>query len=136
MPRDDAQQPGSGGITVLVVEDDDDARDTLQALIGLLGHRALGASDAEEALHHARNASLDLALVDIGLAATDGYDVARQLRAHAAGAAVRLVALTGFGDASTRDTAMMAGFDDFLVKPVMPDYLEQLLGAVQSSRST
>jgi len=132
----DPQERPNGSITVLVVEDDDDARDTLQALIGLFGHRALAASDAQEALHHARHASLDLALVDIGLPATDGCEVARQLRAEAAGATLRLVALTGFGDASTRDAARSAGFDDFLVKPVMPDYLEQLLGAVQSSRST
>lgn len=122
---------GQGGITVLVVEDDVDARDTLQESIAMLGHRAIGAANAAEALACFERYALDMALIDIGLPTVDGLQIARQIRAHLPPLPIRLVALTGFSDSMTRDAASSAGFDEFVVKPVMPDRLEALL---QSSR--
>ncbi|MGC4064642.1 MAG: hypothetical protein QM784_08360 [Polyangiaceae bacterium] len=58
----------------------------------------------------------------------DGYEVARQMRA-AAGRSIRLVALTGYSDGDSRQSANAAGFDDFVVKPVLPEVLEGLLRA-------
>ena len=63
-----------------------------------------------------------MALVDIGLPRFDGYELARKTRTLV-GAAVRLVALTGYGQPEDRRQALEAGFDAHLVKPVDPDAL-------------
>jgi CheY-like chemotaxis protein len=116
---------------VLIVEDDDDSREMLGEWVSALGHRQLRAANAEEALRHALASRPDLALIDLGLPDVDGYEVARRLRA-AAGESIRLIALTGYSDGASRQTADQAGFDDFVVKPVMPEVLEGLLRAGSS----
>ena len=122
---------GEGKVpSVLIVEDDDDAREMLAELVGMLGFDALRAANGKEALNHVENAEPALALVDIGLPEVDGYEVARRLRAHPHGRALRLVALTGYSDLSVREAATLAGFDDFVVKPVLPEALEKLLRSV------
>lgn len=113
-------------LCVLIVEDDDDSREMLGEWVSALGHRQLRAANAEEALNHTLESRPQLALIDLGLPDVDGYEVARRLRA-AAGGSIRLVALTGYSDGVSRQTADAAGFDDFLVKPVMPEVLEGIL---------
>jgi CheY-like chemotaxis protein len=118
---------------VLVVEDDDDARDVLGELIASLGHEVVPAASALEALELARGAGLDVALIDLGLAGTDGCEVARQIRNTVAGGSMRLVALTGYSDRQTRKSAAEAGFDDFIVKPAHCDVIAELLSQRTSS---
>jgi CheY-like chemotaxis protein len=67
-----------------------------------------------------------VAFVDIGLPGMDGYEVARMARQQA-DLATRLVALTGYGQAADRQRSFQAGFDDFVVKPVDPARLTQIL---------
>lgn len=117
---------------VLIVEDDDDSREMLGELVSLYGHRPLAAANATEALAYARDEQLDVALIDIGLPEMDGCELARRLRlatVKGAGLRPRLVALTGYSDGAMRDSAGAAGFDAYVVKPVMPEALEALLGA-------
>jgi signal transduction histidine kinase/CheY-like chemotaxis protein len=111
---------------VLVVEDLDDAREMLRLTLELDGHRVTVAADGAAALEAVRASLPDVALVDIGLPGMDGYEVARRLRATA-GARIRLVALTGYGQPDDRDRARQAGFDAHLVKPVDPDALARAL---------
>jgi len=118
---------------VLIVEDDDDARDVLGELIAALGHEVVPAATATQALEFVGDSRLDFALIDLGLAGTDGCEVARQIRNTAAGRAIRLVALTGYSDRQTRRTAAEAGFDDFIVKPAHCDVIEALLSVRPSS---
>jgi CheY-like chemotaxis protein len=117
---------------VLIVEDDDDSREMLGELVTAFGHRAVSAASAAEALECARDQKPDLALIDIGLPEVDGCELARLLRAAMAetpGLHTRLIALTGYSDGDTRDTAGAAGFDAYVVKPIMPEALEALLSA-------
>jgi CheY-like chemotaxis protein len=117
---------------VLIVEDDDDSREMLGELVTAFGHRAVSAASAAEALACARDEKPDLALIDIGLPVVDGCELARLLRvamAETPGLHTRLVALTGYSDGDTRDTAGAAGFDAYVVKPIMPEALEALLSA-------
>jgi CheY-like chemotaxis protein len=93
----------------------------------MLGHRAVGAANSAEALKRLNDAQPSIALIDIGLPDVDGCEVAQLLRAQPAGRDVRLVALTGYSDGRTRDSARAAGFSDFLVKPVLPDTLQAVL---------
>jgi two-component system, sensor histidine kinase len=118
--------------SVLIVEDDDDSREMLGELISAFGHQPLPAANAAEALACARDRKPDVALIDIGLPEIDGCELARLLRlamAEAPGFHTRLVALTGYSDGPTRETAGAAGFDAYVVKPIMPEALEALLGA-------
>jgi CheY-like chemotaxis protein len=117
---------------VLIVEDDEDSREMLGELVTSFGHRALAAANAAEALVQAREQLPDLALIDIGLPEVDGCELARLLRQamlETPGLRTRLVALTGYSDGSMRDSAGAAGFDAYMVKPIMPDALEALLGS-------
>jgi two-component system, sensor histidine kinase len=120
---------------VLIVEDDDDSREMLAELVTMLGCRALRAGDAKQALLHALESAPDLALVDIGLPEVDGYEVARRIRAQPGGQAIRLIALTGYSDVAVRTEAIAAGFDDFVVKPVLPEALEALLRASRPAQN-
>jgi CheY-like chemotaxis protein len=117
---------------VLIVEDDDDSREMLGELVSAFGHRPVPASNAEEALARVRDQRPDVALIDIGLPEVDGCELARLLRvvmSEIPGLQTRLVALTGYSDGATRETAGAAGFDAYVVKPIMPEALEALLGA-------
>lgn len=69
----------------------------------------------------------DIAIVDIGLPELDGYEVARQVRENLGSNTIRLVALTGYGQAEDRRRVMEAGFTDHLVKPLNANELSAIL---------
>jgi CheY-like chemotaxis protein len=112
---------------VLIVEDDDDSREMLSQLAEVYGYRVRGAATAEAAVECALENLPQLALVDIGLADTDGFEVAQRLRRIPGGERVRLVALTGYSDDGSRSRAEASGFDEFVVKPLMPERFSELL---------
>lgn len=118
-------------IDVLIVEDDDDSREMLSELTTLHGHRVVGAATAQAAIESAEQRLPNLAFIDIGLADADGFEVAKRLRSVPGGASVRLVALTGYSDTASRARAEAAGFDDFVVKPLMPEKLFELLASFE-----
>ena len=124
--RDAAMLPRS----VLVIEDNDDARETLQAMLELMGHRVESADDGPAGVDKALATIPDVAFVDIGLPSMDGFEVARRLRA-ADGSRMYLVALTGFGAREDRERALAAGFDAHMVKPVEANALAKLLRGIQ-----
>jgi CheY-like chemotaxis protein/nitrogen-specific signal transduction histidine kinase len=111
---------------ILLVDDNRDARDLLRTTLELDGHRVHEAADGVNAVRLAVAWAPEIALVDIGLPGMDGYELARRIRKRL-GKAVRLIALTGYGDAEARRLAVDAGFDDYLVKPVDPDTLADML---------
>src|SRR5262249_19974767 len=98
-----------GPLRILLVEDNEDARDALRALLEVSGHRVEVAADGPSGIELARQVRPDVTLVDIGLPGIDGYEVARTLRAER-GDALRLVALTGYGQPEDRRRALDAGF--------------------------
>lgn len=116
-PRRDAREGERRPRRVLVIEDGDDNRVALKSALEQMGHEVLasadGVSGAEAAIRHAP----EVVLVDIGLPGLDGYEVARRVRA-ARGGRVLLVALTGYGQPEDRRSALAAGFDVHLTKPV------------------
>jgi signal transduction histidine kinase/CheY-like chemotaxis protein len=112
---------------ILLVEDSDDARESIIALLRANGHEVYGASTGLGALDMAAGTHPDVALVDIGLPDIDGYELARRLQALATSQPMRLVALTGYGTQADRDRARAAGFDAHLTKPVSVEAIEALL---------
>ncbi len=111
---------------ILLLEDNTDARQSLQDLLETWGHRVEVAADGLRGLELAVQSPPELALVDLGLPGLDGFQVAEKLRATM-GRAVRLVALTGYDNLEHQTRARQAGFDVHLVKPVSPDALDRLL---------
>ncbi len=111
---------------VLIVDDNRDAADSLAQLVRLMGNEADVAYDAVTALAKTRSRLPDVVLCDIGLPGTDGYEVARQIRAFA-GPRVRLVAVSGYAQPEDVARATDAGFDAHVAKPADPDRIEQLL---------
>lgn len=115
---------------LLLVEDNEDARRMLAAHLAASGYRVLEADNGIDGLALAHQARPAVAILDIGLPGLDGYQVAARLRADAATRPMRLIALTGYGQASDRERALEAGFDAHLVKPVNFDELDRELGRV------
>jgi two-component system, sensor histidine kinase len=118
------------GRSILIVEDNADARDALRMLLELDGHVIQAAAEGMEALEIVRGKDPDVALIDIGLPGIDGYEVARRLRARGGRRPV-MIALTGYGQPEDRQRATEAGFDALLVKPVDPSALTDLLATLE-----
>jgi CheY-like chemotaxis protein len=101
---------------VLLVDDNEDAADLLALSLTAAGHTVRTAYDGPSALLALAAFAPEVALLDIGLPAMDGYELAERIRAtHAS---VRLIALTGYGQETDRERTRAAGFDAHLVKPV------------------
>ena len=116
----------------LVVEDNDDAREMLRTLLELDGHTVHVAANGIAGLAAALEHRPDVAVVDIGLPEMDGYEVARKLRASESLKTIKLIALTGYGQADDARRAYEAGFDLHVVKPVDPDRLADAVSTVVS----
>jgi signal transduction histidine kinase/ActR/RegA family two-component response regulator len=117
---------------VLLVEDNDDGRQTMEMVLVLEGHTVRAVGNGLEAVQCAAEWQPDVALVDIGLPDIDGYEVARRIRALALENPPKLVAITGFGQPQDQRTAYEAGFDLHLTKPVAPQFLRDVLHALTS----
>jgi PAS domain S-box-containing protein len=129
-PGEEAAPPAraDGSRRVLIIEDNADAAESLQMLLELSGFEVATAADGTSGLEAARRFHPDVVLCDIGLpGGLDGYGVARELRADSALQEVRLIALTGYGQAEDQRRAYAEGFDLHLTKPVDPVLLKDLL---------
>ncbi|MEO7888282.1 MAG: response regulator [Polaromonas sp.] len=103
---------------VLVVDDNTDAANTLQALLDMDGFSATVAYDGIAAVAAMAELRPDAVVMDIGMPGLNGYDVARMIRRQAGNERITLIALTGWGQSHDRQCATDAGFDHHLVKPV------------------
>jgi PAS domain S-box-containing protein len=124
-----ASSAPAGRRRILVVEDNEDAREMLRIVLEGEGHTVYEAADGQAAVAQTLSLAPDVALIDIGLPGLDGYEVARRVRAASAGTPITLVALTGYGRADDRRRAEEAGFDLHLVKPVNPVILAEVIAS-------
>jgi len=113
-----APAPGPQRTRLLIVDDNDDAAQSLAVVLRLEGHDVRTAADAEAALALLDQFVPEAALLDIGLPTMNGYELAAALRSDPRTRRVVLVALTGYGRGPDRRRALDAGFDEHLVKPV------------------
>jgi len=114
-------------LKILVADDSQDGADSLAFLLRAAGHHVATAYDGRSAIRIAEEQRPDAVLLDIGMPEVSGYDVARAIRREAWGRSMRLIALTGWGQAEHRRRSIEVGFDDHLVKPVELDLLESVL---------
>ena len=109
---------------VLVVDDNQDAADSLAALLDIEGFDVRAVYDGAAAVQAVQQSMPDLVVMDLGMPGMDGCQTARAIRALPGSAALRMIALTGWGQTDARRRTLEAGFNQHLVKPVE---LEQLL---------
>jgi len=121
-------------MTVLVVEDNDDARTTLRIALELSGHRVIEAADGADALRALDGVHADVALVDVGLPGMDGYALCRALRQRDDTRDLPTVALTGYGQREDVARAHEAGFDLHLTKPATEQQLAHALASAATRR--
>ena len=116
-------------VRILVADDNRDAADSLQRVLSLYGHEVRVAYDGAAALKIGQEFRPRVAVLDIAMPGSSGYEVARAIRKQQ-GREIKLVALTGWGQDADRKRAMESGFDYHLVKPVDPNALNELLADV------
>ncbi|MEP7098355.1 MAG: ATP-binding protein, partial [Dokdonella sp.] len=121
---------------VLVVDDNEDAAESLAMLLSLQDHVVRTANDGMSALAIAADFAPDVVLLDIGLPHLNGYEVARRIRQARWGSGVLLLAISGWGQEQDKKTAADAGFDGHLTKPIDPVALISLLAAHRQPHSS
>lgn len=128
--HDENAQDSVGSVRVLVCDDSQDVRDLVADLLRSYGHEVRTVGRGEAAIHEVVHWRPDVALIDIGLPDLSGHDVARRISAQLGAARPRLIAMTGYGQASDRAAALDAGFDEHLKKPANA---EQILAVLSRS---
>lgn len=134
-PRPGPQDDSVDQLRVLVVDDNQDAANSMATMLSLMGHETRVAFDGIAALEAAEEFRPDVALLDIGMPRLNGYQTARHLRQQSWARNTMLVALTGWGQAEDRRRSREAGFDHHLVKPVELQVLNELLSSASSVRA-
>jgi CheY-like chemotaxis protein len=112
---------------IVIADDNDDSAQSFAMLLSFSGHEVRIAHDGPEALNALRDFRPDIAFLDIGMPGLTGYEVAQAVRAEPWGRDVRLIAVTGWGQAEDKQRAHTAGFDRHMVKPIDPDEVDRLL---------
>ncbi|MDO8285770.1 MAG: response regulator [Rhodoferax sp.] len=106
---------------LLIIEDDSASRALVCYLLEAAGYATLEAEDGGTGLHLALHAQPDLIICDLQMPVMNGYEVARALREHPDWHRVPLIAVTAFSMAGDRETALSAGFDEHITKPITPE---------------
>ena len=127
-PQSASAQAAAPGIrNVLVVDDNVDAADTLGELLKAWGYDVTVAHDGPAALAALQDTLPDIALLDIGMPAMDGYELAAHLRFQPGCEDLTIVAITGSGGPEDVRRSRAKGFSAHLVKPVSATSLLTLL---------
>jgi len=114
---------------VLVVDDNQDAADSLAALLEVDGFDVRAVYSGAAAVAAAAERIPDMIIMDLGMPGMDGYEAARAIRQQPGASKILLIALTGWGQSDARRRTTEAGFDHHLVKPVELAQIIRLAGA-------
>jgi CheY-like chemotaxis protein len=130
-PQEPRSAAKPGALRVLVADDNEDAAESLAAVLRVAGHDVRVAHDGQEAVELAATFRPALALLDIGMPRMNGYDAAQRIRGQEGGADMLLIAVTGWGQQDDRRRAFEAGFDHHLTKPAQLEDIEVLMAKVR-----
>ena len=119
-------------LRILVVDDNHDSALSLAMMLSIMGHETRTAHDGESAVSTAESFRPDVVLLDIGLPKLNGYEVAQRIRSAEWGAAMFLIAVTGWGQDEDRQRSSEVGLNLHMVKPVEPAALEKLLASLRN----
>ena len=120
-------------LRILVVDDNEDAAQSLGLLLRAMGHEVRIAHDGAGALAQLDGFTPDLALLDIGMPGMDGYELSHRLRSNPALRHLVIAAVTGWGETHDRMRTEPAGFDHIFRKPIGADDLGRVLEGVRAA---
>ncbi len=115
------------GVSILVVDDEQDSREVLAELLRQYGAETRTAASAEEALAEIAHSTPKVLLSDIGMPSVDGFELVRRVRELISESEMVAMALTGLGSAHDRKRALAEGFQVCMVKPVEPERLVEAI---------
>lgn len=118
-------------LNILLVEDHEDTRASIQRLLEAAAHRVTAAGSAEDALKLADTMAFDLVISDLGLPDRSGNELMRQLRARTE---VPGIALSGYGMENDIEESRKSGFKYHVTKPVSFERLKSVVAEVAASR--
>ena len=118
---------------MLVVDDNQDAADTIAACLQLAGHEVHVVGDGDQALASVAVFAPQVVVLDIGLPGLNGYEVAQRLRQMPAMRKAVIIALSGYGRAQDQQRARAAQFDFYMVKPADPQALVEKIASLRRS---
>lgn len=119
--------PPKSRLKILVVDDNPDSALSMAMMLSMMGHETRTAHDGEAAVTTAEEFRPQVVLLDIGLPKLNGYEVAQRIRQQDWGAAMFLVAITGWGQDEDRRRSEDVGMNLHMVKPVEPGALDRVL---------
>jgi CheY-like chemotaxis protein len=124
------------GLRVLIVEDEDDMRNLLGAMLESFGAKPILTCSVESGLDALREHLPDIVISDIGMPEQNGYALIASVRKqeHPQLRTTPVIALTAFTTAADRDTALTSGFDAFMTKPAEPDQLADTIRRLHDRR--
>jgi len=118
---------GNAKKRILIADDNRDGAETMRMLLEHAGHQVHVAHTGAQALLMAKEIGAQVLILDIGMPDMNGYELAERIRTEAWGKAVRLIAVTGWGQDEDKRRAKAAGFDHHLTKPINPETLGPLV---------
>lgn len=127
--RDDSPPPSLAGTTILVVDDQADARDLVATVLRASGAEVTAVGSVNAAIEHLATSSPTLLISDIGMPERDGYELIRHVRGRA-GPALPAIALTAYARDEDRHRALASGFQSYASKPVNPAELVRIVAAL------
>jgi two-component system CheB/CheR fusion protein len=127
VPEIDAAPTPSAARRVLIADDNRDGAEIMAMLLASSGYEVQLAHTGPDALDVAAQQRPEVAILDIGMPGLSGYEVARRIRSQPWGAAMTLIAVTGWGQEDDKRKAKDSGFDHHLTKPIDPGALERLM---------
>ena len=120
------------GKRILVIEDNKANRDLISFVLKPRGYEIVEATDGSEGLRLARETKPGLIIMDLQMPGLDGLTATRSIREIPELAGVKIIAITAFAMAGDRETALAAGADEYLPKPIntreLPSLVERMLG--------
>jgi CheY-like chemotaxis protein len=119
-------------MTVLVVDDQRDAADTVATLLSLMGYEARAAYSGRQALQLFNEMQPRVVLMDLGMPEMSGFEAAARIRLMPQGTATTIVALTAWGDDMNRRLSREASIDYHVVKPAAAETLQEVLSRIRA----
>lgn len=106
--------------SILVVDDNEDARDVYSSYLDYAGYRVEQAENGEEALTSVQRHQPDLIVMDLAMPRLDGWETTRLIKSNPRTSSIRILVLTGQVTEDDERRARAAGADEFYAKPLLP----------------
>ncbi len=131
----DATRALARSMRVLIADDNEDAGTSLAMMLQIRGHEVHVTRDGIHAVELAATLQPDVILLDIGMPILNGYETCRRIRQQSLTTRPYVIAVTGWGREDDKQRAQEAGFDQHIVKPLDPAYLEKLLAGLDKEKT-